>query len=79
MATGRFNRVTVMQGTNHDEYQLMVGGMEILTGHVMTADEYPPAIRAQLGTQADTVLAEYPLPSAALALAAIVNGVRIGG
>ncbi|MBE1485366.1 carboxylesterase/lipase family protein [Plantactinospora soyae] len=74
LRTGRFNRVPVMQGTNHDEYQLMVAGPEVITGHVMTADEYAPTIRAEFGAQADEVLAEYPLsryPSAAQALAAV--------
>jgi para-nitrobenzyl esterase len=74
LKTGNFNRVPVMQGTNHDENQLMVAGTEIITGHVLTADEYAPTIRAQFGAQADKILAEYPLnryPSPAEALAAV--------
>lgn len=74
LKTGRFNRVPVIQGSNHDEYHLMVAGTEIITGHVLTADDYQAQIRAEFGDNADKILAAYPLSqfaSPALALAAV--------
>ncbi|GAA2126345.1 carboxylesterase/lipase family protein [Glycomyces algeriensis] len=74
IASGAVNDVPVLTGINRDENQLMTGGMEVLTGHVMTADEYYPALEAAFPGQADAVAAQYPLsdyenPAKALAAA----------
>ena len=74
-AAGRFNRVPVMEGSNHDEWRLFVGTTELATGVPLTAAGYPAAITATLGVTGatlDAVIAEYPLsnydnPSFALA------------
>jgi para-nitrobenzyl esterase len=59
---GELNEVPVLIGINRDENQLMTGGMEVLTGHVMTADEYVPTLSDQFGEEvADAIAAEYPL------------------
>ncbi|MDA1362375.1 carboxylesterase family protein [Glycomyces luteolus] len=56
------NEVPVLIGINRDENQLMTGGMEVLTGHVMTAEEYVPALTEEFGAEAaDAIAAEYPL------------------
>jgi len=75
-ATGQFNRVPVIEGANHDEWRLFVGGAELVTGPV-TAAGYPAAIQASLGVPAATagLLATlYPaasFPSPGLALSAL--------
>jgi para-nitrobenzyl esterase len=74
LKTGRFNRVPVIQGSNHDEEQLMVFGTELMTGHALTDDDYRAQIRTEFGDDADKVLAAYPLShfaSPALAMAAV--------
>jgi para-nitrobenzyl esterase len=74
LKTGRFHRIPVIQGINHDEYHLMVAGTEIITGHVLTAEDYQAQIRSEFGGNADKVLAAYPLShfaSPALAMAAV--------
>jgi para-nitrobenzyl esterase len=75
-ATGQFNRVPVIEGSNHDEWRLFVGGAELVTGPV-TAAGYPAAIQATLGVSAPIaafLAAQYPLasfPSPDLALSAL--------
>ncbi|GAB2927895.1 carboxylesterase family protein [Micromonospora polyrhachis] len=73
--TGRFNRVPVLVGVNHDEENGMVGAQELAPdGAPMAPEAYEPAIRAQFGTDADAVLRQYPLHrfgSAGEALAAV--------
>ncbi|MFI5801756.1 carboxylesterase/lipase family protein [Streptomyces sp. NPDC051561] len=61
LRTGRFNRVPVLVGVNHDEENGMVLGQELATGKPMTAEEYAPAVRAQFRKQAPQVLKRYPL------------------
>jgi len=73
LRTGRFNRVPVLIGVNHDEERGMVLGQELAQGAPMKSADYEPAIRAQFGDNADAVLERYPLssfPSAGEALAA---------
>ncbi len=63
-ASGRFNRVPVMEGSNHDEWRLFVGTTEAATGVPLTAEGYPGAIAGTLGGSAafrNSVIAEYPL------------------
>lgn len=61
LRTGRFNRVPVLIGVNHDEERGMVLGQELAAGTPMKPEDYEPAIRAQFGDNADAVLARYPL------------------
>ncbi|MFG2338919.1 carboxylesterase/lipase family protein [Streptomyces yangpuensis] len=60
LRTGRFNRVPVLLGVNHDEERGMVLGQELRDGP-MPAEAYEPAIRREFGARADAVLARYPL------------------
>lgn len=73
--TGRFNRVPVLIGLNHDEERGMVLGQELAPGGgPLRPQDYEPAIRKQYGTKADAVLEQYPLsdfPSAGEALATV--------
>jgi para-nitrobenzyl esterase len=74
-STGQFNRVPVIEGSNHDEWRLFVAQTEVATGVPLTAAGYISAIQATLGvsvavaTFIGTVeypLAAYPSPSVAL-------------
>ncbi|MEU9703547.1 carboxylesterase family protein [Streptomyces sp. NPDC047981] len=60
LRTGRFNRVPVLIGVNHDEERGMILGQELAAGP-MAAEAYEPAIREEFGSRADAVLARYPL------------------
>jgi para-nitrobenzyl esterase len=53
LASGRFNRVPVMIGTNHDEYRLFVAGAQLL-GQKVTAANYQSVIGSTLGVPAAT-------------------------
>jgi para-nitrobenzyl esterase len=81
-ATGHFNPVPVINGTNHDEARFMVA-MNELAGQVVTAANYPAALNAQFGpTGGPLVLAQYPLSSytnADEALAAIQTDSSFAG
>jgi para-nitrobenzyl esterase len=65
LASGQFNRVPVMNGTNHDEYNLFVGQDFDLAGGPITASTYVAAIAALTGTstQAPLVASHYPVPA----------------
>ncbi|MEJ3743430.1 carboxylesterase family protein [Actinomycetes bacterium KLBMP 9797] len=65
MRTGRFNRVPVLIGVNHDEENGRVLGQELATGTPMPTEAYEPAIREAYGDRADAVLKRYPLGSSA--------------
>jgi para-nitrobenzyl esterase len=73
-STGQFNRVPVIEGSNHDEWRLFVAQTEASTGTPLTAAAYIPAIAATLGVPlpvAAVVAGAYPLaayssPSVAL-------------
>lgn len=73
IATGRFHRVPVLVGINHDEERMHVWGIEMAKyGKAIPADAYEDEIRAAFGADAAKVLARYPLnhfPSASQALA----------
>jgi para-nitrobenzyl esterase len=75
-ATGEFNRVPIINGTNHDEYRLFVALSE-LEGSPVTAANYQAMISATLGVSASAaavIAAEYPLsayPSPSVALGAV--------
>ncbi|NUZ05287.1 carboxylesterase/lipase family protein [Piscinibacter koreensis] len=79
LASGRFNRVPVMEGSNRDEWRLFVGTTELATGTPLTAEGYPAAITGTLGVTGATrnaIIAEYPLVNYAnpsFAFAALVT------
>jgi para-nitrobenzyl esterase len=75
-ATGDFNRVPIINGTNHDEWRLFVALSE-LAGSPVTASNYQSMISSTLGvpaTAAAVIAAQYPLtayPSPSVALGAV--------
>ena len=66
-ASGQFNRVPVISGSNHDEYRLFVADEYDFTGHPLTDAEYPEAVAAVFGDLVTSpfieflVNTEYPL------------------
>ena len=72
LRTGRFNRVPLMNGSNHDEYRLFV-----TADAKLTAQQYPGALDAGYGsTLGAAVAAEYPVDTydqPVLTLAAVVT------
>ncbi len=88
LAAGRFARVPILNGTNHDEEAIFVaalhvavsGGMFVpVPGEPVTTGNYQSDIASVLGvpaTRAAAIAAEYPpgaYPSPALALSALVG------
>jgi para-nitrobenzyl esterase len=75
-ATGTFNRVPIINGTNHDEWRLLVALSE-LAGNPVTASNYQSMISSTLGVPAAVaavIAAKYPLtayPSPSVALGAV--------
>jgi para-nitrobenzyl esterase len=75
-ATGDFNRVPIINGTNHDEWRLFVA-LSTLEGDPVTATNYQSMIASTLGVPAaaaTVIAAEYPLtafPSPSIALGAV--------
>ena len=75
-ATGTFNRVPIINGTNHDEWRLFVALSE-LEGNPVTASNYESMISSTLGVPAAVaavIAAKYPLtafPSPSVALGAV--------
>ncbi len=70
LASGKFVRVPVLNGGNRDEMRLYVA-YEVQAGATVTAENYLGHLRKAYGTNAEAVLAEYPLsgfssPAAAL-------------
>jgi len=69
---GQFNRVPIVNGSNHDEYRLFLAAQAGLT-----ADQYPAVLAATYGaTLGAAVAAEYPVANytqPVLALAAVVT------
>ncbi|MBQ1088383.1 carboxylesterase/lipase family protein [Streptomyces sp. B93] len=61
LASGRFHRVPVLQGTTADEGRLTVATTYDLAGRQLTAEGYPAAVRAAYGDRAEAILARYPL------------------
>ncbi|HEY1488874.1 MAG TPA: carboxylesterase family protein [Micromonosporaceae bacterium] len=76
LATGHFNHVPVINGSNHDEYRLFVA-LDALEGAPVTAANYQDTIADTLGVTpaiAAVIAAQYPLsayPSPSLALGAV--------
>ncbi len=75
-ATGNFNRVPIINGTNRDEWRLFVALSE-LEGNPVTAANYPSMISSTLGVpsaDAAVIADEYPLsafPSPSVALGGV--------
>jgi len=75
-ATGNFNRVPIINGTNRDEWRLFVALSE-LAGDPVTASNYQSMISSTLGVPpaaAAVIAAQYPLsafPSPSVALGAV--------
>src|SRR5580700_9135046 len=75
-ATGNFNRVPIINGTNRDEWRLFVALSE-LEGNPVTASNYQAMISSTLGVPsaaAAVIAAKYPLsafPSPSVALGAV--------
>ena len=85
LAAGRFARVPILNGTNHDEERVFITAGIAVTGAVVpvpepvTAESYQRAIASVLGVpaaRAAAIAAEYPLeayPSPTVALSALVS------
>ncbi|MDN5853874.1 MAG: carboxylesterase family protein [Actinomycetia bacterium] len=72
-AAGEFNRVPVLNGTNHDEWRLIVAILHVLAGNPVTADNYSSQFGVPDAT-AEAIVARYPLgdyASPALALGSV--------
>jgi para-nitrobenzyl esterase len=73
LATGRFNRVPVINGTTRDEHRTFTAAIDAFSGHAATAADYRDDLKNFFGKEkAAKVRAEYPLkaydsPSTALA------------
>jgi para-nitrobenzyl esterase len=66
LASGQFNRVPVIMGTNHDEWRLFVGLDELEGEPAVTAANYQAQIAATLGVPAAAaavIAAHYPVAS----------------
>lgn len=76
-SSGQFNRVPVIEGSNHDEFRLFVAYLFELPNGPITAEQYPAYVGALLGLPEQAVavvVAQYPLSnyaSPALALGAV--------
>ncbi|MEU4423411.1 carboxylesterase family protein [Actinoplanes sp. NPDC024001] len=65
LRTGRFSRVPVLIGVNHDEENGRILGQELATGTPMAREDYEPAVRKAYGSRAAAVLKRYPLGDSA--------------
>jgi para-nitrobenzyl esterase len=61
VATGKFNRVPVVNGQVHDERMLFAFQNNDYLGKPVTPEQYEQTIRDSYGAKADQVLAAYPL------------------
>jgi para-nitrobenzyl esterase len=60
-ADGHYNRVPLLQGTNHDEGRFFVALEFDVAGKPLTAAQYTQIIQSSYGARAPQVLALYPL------------------
>ncbi|MFI0449719.1 carboxylesterase/lipase family protein [Actinomadura sp. 6N118] len=76
-ATGRFNRVPIIQGTTRDEHRLFTAAIEVATGKQTTDAGYQDEMHTLFGpTDAAQILARYPsdhFHSAGEALSTVVT------
>jgi para-nitrobenzyl esterase len=75
--SGHFNRVPVMNGSNHDEFRLFTAEQfDLSSNGPLTAQEYPGILDFVFGSLGPKVLARYPLsayPSPDLAFSALMT------
>ncbi len=77
--SGQFNRVPVIEGSNHDEFRLFVALLVDLVSGPLTEAQYPDAVATILGVPpsiATALIVNYPAanyPSPGLALAALAT------
>jgi para-nitrobenzyl esterase len=74
--TGQFNRVPVIDGTNHDEYRWFIVDLFDLSTGPITDTEYVDLVNLVFESSASAVLVEYPLanyPSPDLAYATLIT------
>ncbi|MCZ4124945.1 carboxylesterase family protein [Streptomyces sp. H39-S7] len=75
LASGRFHRVPVIQGTNHDEMRMFVG-LSLTAFPIRTENDYRARLVDAFGSAAPAVEAQYPAaehPTPALAWAAVLT------
>lgn len=75
LATGRFHRVPLLQGTNHDEMRMFVG-QSLAAYPIRTDEDYRARLDDAFGPSAAAVAAHYPAsryPSPALAWSAALT------
>lgn len=75
LASGRFHRVPVIQGTNHDEMRMFVG-LSLAAFPIRTENDYRARLVDAFGPAAPAVEAQYPAahhPTPALAWAAVLT------
>ncbi|MEU3459483.1 carboxylesterase family protein [Streptomyces sp. NPDC006733] len=75
LASGRFHRVPLVQGTNHDEMRMFVG-LSLAAFPIRTEDDYRARLADAFGSAAPAVEARYPAaayPTPALAWAAVLT------
>ncbi|MEU6865844.1 carboxylesterase family protein [Streptomyces sp. NPDC046876] len=75
LASGRFHRLPVILGTNHDEMRMFVG-LSLAAFPIRTEDDYRARLAEAFGAAAPAVEARYPAahhPSPALAWAAVLT------
>lgn len=65
-ASGRFNRVPVINGTNRDEFAWFQAMVELATGHVLTEEEYPHVVEPVLSVASDAALLGAVVPPEAI-------------
>jgi para-nitrobenzyl esterase len=87
MATGQFNRVPLIQGSNRDEALWQLTTQYVGAGKPLTAAQYPEVLKTMFGaSRVDAILEKYPLsryPTPLYALSAVESdssmpGQRIG-
>ncbi len=75
LASGRFHRLPLILGTNHDEMRMFVG-LSLAAFPIRTEDDYRARLAEAFGAAAPAVEARYPAahhPSPALAWAAVLT------
>ena len=75
LASGRFHRVPIIQGTNHDEMRMFVG-LSLAAFPIRTENDYRARVVDAFGPAAPAVEAQYPAghyPTPALAWAAVLT------
>ncbi|MFT3812167.1 MAG: carboxylesterase/lipase family protein [Acidovorax sp.] len=61
-ASGNFNKMPIIEGTNQHEYSLQSAtSIDLALGREMNADEYQTMVRTQFGAAASNILALYPV------------------